>query len=94
LGSFNPKWRSINPNTSPFSVIANGRLDLHLSSFQNSEVGKNFGVRFAALLIDGGFELPPDYQTSWPSIDANKWVAHHDLLISALQNALSEAGTV
>jgi hypothetical protein len=88
LGSFSPKWPNINPNTSPFSVIANGRLDLHFSSFKNSKTAEKFSAKFASKLLEGGIELPDEYETLWLSLQPEKWLPHAGEFTAALQDAL------
>ncbi len=88
LGSFSPKWPNINPNTSPFSVIANGRLDLHFSSFKNSKPAEKFSANFAMKLLEGGIELPEGYQTLWLGVQPEKWLPYADKFTAALQDAL------
>ena len=88
LGSFSSKWPNINPSVSPFSVIANGRLELHFDSFKNSEVAKEFATKFASKLVDGGVELPEGCQKLFFSVQPDKWVPHVDGLITALKAAL------
>jgi hypothetical protein len=88
LGSFSPKWPNINPNVSLFSVYSNGRLELHLSSFQNSEATKEFSGSFAAKLLKGGMELPDGYRNLWLGVQREMWVPHADMFTGALQDVL------
>jgi len=46
-GSFSPKWPSIHATIAPFSVYANGKLELHLSSFQLPETARAFATSLA-----------------------------------------------
>ncbi|MGD1108420.1 MAG: hypothetical protein ABR865_15365 [Terracidiphilus sp.] len=70
-GSFSPKWPRLHSSIAPFSVYSNGKLEPHFSSFQNSEVAKEFSEEFSAKLIAGGLKLPPKYRDEWFSISSN-----------------------
>lgn len=88
IGSFSPKWPSLHATISPFSICSNGRLDTHLSAFQNTEVAKGFSDTFSAQLKQGGFELPQNHSREWLSIETRKWVPQVDTFIAALRGAL------
>jgi hypothetical protein len=89
-GSFSPKWPSISSKVAPFSVYANGRLELHFGSFQNSETAKAFSAKLAGRLIKGGLSLPEYYMTLWFALEAEKWVPKVDSLIESIEAALRE----
>ncbi len=90
-GSFSPIWQSIHSSIAPFSLFANGKLDTHFSSFQSTEVAKEFSTALAAKLIEGGVELPKGYQDKWLTIQPENWVLHVEMFIAALQDALRDS---
>ncbi len=90
IGSFSPKWPTISSKVAPFSVYANGKLELHLSSFQTAEIAKAFSALLASKISKGGLLLPDDHMATWFSYEAEKWLPHVGSFIEALQGALRE----
>jgi hypothetical protein len=88
-GSFSPKWAAVNPNTAPFSVYADGKLELHLSSFQGNEASKRFADTLAQEMISGGLSLPPDCTSGWFAVTPAQWIPKTDLVILALDHAVA-----
>jgi hypothetical protein len=89
-GSFSPKWPTISSKVAPFSVYTNGKLELHFSSFQNSETAKAFSTFFASGISKGGLSFPDDHMTTWFNYEAEKWVPVVDNIIEGLEGALCE----
>lgn len=91
-GSFSPIWPILHSSTAPFSVYSNGKLELHLSSFQNTERSKEFSAAFVAKLHAKGFEVRPDHHNTWYFIQPEDWVPHTDGFVAALCAVLPEYG--
>ena len=87
-GSLSPKWPSICSNAAPFSVYANGRLEVHFGSFHTSEAAEVFAAHLAKKMTEDGFTLPNDYATTWFSYDAADWLPKLDMFIAALEDAV------
>ncbi|NLT67794.1 MAG: hypothetical protein GXX84_14425 [Acidobacteria bacterium] len=88
-GSFSPKWTSIQAKAAPFTVYADGKLELHFSSLRNSESAKTFAELLASKIIQGGLPLPEDHMETYFTYGPTAWTSSVDALISALEVALS-----
>ena len=88
-GSFSPVWPRFHPHAAPFSLYANGRFELHFSSFQSNEVAKRFASLLAEKLRNGGIPLPLNCETTDPGLKAEVWFPHLDVLVATLEQVVS-----
>ena len=91
-GSFSPKWRSIGVGSSPFSVMANGKLELHFILFHSSQVAEDFVTTLAESATQGGVLLPKDCMTKWCACYPADWLPKIDVFVGALEKATSRVG--
>jgi hypothetical protein len=86
-GSFSPKWPSICHTAAPFSVYADGKLDMHFASFR-TENAKTFGALLAKKMTDAGLALPNDYASIFFTYQPVDWLPKLDRFIEALEDAM------
>ena len=90
-GSFSPKWQSICSNAAPFSVYANGKLEVHFGSFHTSKTAETFGAHLAKKMTEAEFRLPDDYATTWFAYNAAEWLPKIDRFVAALEESVRES---
>jgi hypothetical protein len=88
-GSFGPKWPSIYSGAALFSMFADGRLELHFSSFGKSEKAQAFRKALVERLREGEFRLPDSWENGWPDVYPADWLAKVDVLIAAVRDSVS-----
>jgi hypothetical protein len=93
LGSFSPRWRSTAVKAAPFTVYANGKLELHFAQFHSSQVAEDFVTTLADSAIQGGLQFPKDYMTAWSTCYPSDWLPRVDSFIKALEIATSKIPT-
>jgi hypothetical protein len=88
-GSFSPKWTAICPNAAPFSVYANGKLEMHFGSMHTSDAAEIAATQLTDSMKLAGFTLPDDYLTTWFAYEPGDWIPKVDPLIAAVEHAVT-----
>jgi hypothetical protein len=91
--SFSPKWPWLHPSASPFTVYANGNLELHLIAFKNSEQGNRFSETFGNHLVASGVNLPQNYQNAWVTVASEDWLSRSHEFLGGLKEAIQVSQT-
>jgi hypothetical protein len=89
--SFSPKWSAIATNAAPFSIYANGRLEMHFSSLTTSEQAQELATRLADEMKSIGFKMPASYLTKWYSYEPSEWVPLVDGFVDVVRRVLPDA---
>jgi hypothetical protein len=89
-GSFSPKWSALCENAAPFSVYANGRLEMHFGSLKTSDTAQQIATRLSEEMKAGGFKLPANYLTAWYNYEASEWVPLLGGFITAVRRVISD----
>jgi hypothetical protein len=92
--TFSPKWPWLHPSVSPFTVYANGNLDLHLIAFKNSDRGNRFSEIFGNRLVASGVNLPQNYQNAWVTVASEDLLSHSHEILDGLKDALQASHTM
>jgi hypothetical protein len=87
-GSFSPKWAAVSQNASPFSIYANGKLEMHFPSMLLSQSGASFARSWADALARSGIRLPQDALKTWYSYELSEWSPAAEVFLTALREAL------
>jgi hypothetical protein len=85
-GSFSPKWSTLCENAAPFSIYANGRLEMHFSSLKTSDTAQQLASSLADEMKNLGFKVPATYLAAWYSYEASEWLPFLDAFIKALRD--------
>jgi hypothetical protein len=89
--SLSPKWPWLHPSIAPFTVYANGNLELHLVALKNSDSGNRFCELFGNRLVASGMNLPENFQNTWAPMGSEVWLTHSGELLEALKEALQSS---
>lgn len=88
-GSFSPKWSFLSATGSLFSIYANGKLEMHFSSFKNSEAALETTTRLSEEMKKIGFRMPPNYLVSWYSYEPSEWMPLTDGFLASVHRVIS-----
>jgi hypothetical protein len=90
LGSFSPRWRSIAVKAAPFTVYANGKLELHFVQFHSLQAAEDFVTTLAESATQDGLQFPKDYMTTWCTCYPADWLPKVDSFIRAVEKATNK----
>jgi len=92
MGSFNPRFDHIG-RPSLYTVYSDGRLSINFGALKGSAVRKEVTRRLAAGLTEGlGFELPSNYENSYPHFPIDIWCGKIPQIIELLQEVVKVSG--
>jgi hypothetical protein len=84
--SFSPRWKALRVNAAPFSVYANGLVDLHFPALRSAEAAA-FRDRFAESL-GKTISLSPNHLTMFYQCPGTVWMPKVEQFVGALKSAL------
>jgi len=90
-GSFSPKWSALCENAAPFSVYANGRLEMHFSSLKTSDIAQQIANRLSDEMKAVGFKVPANYLDAWYSYEDSEWIPLLDGFIKGVRRVITDA---
>lgn len=90
-GSFSPKWAALCENAAPFSVYANGRLEIHFSSLKTSDTAQQIATGLSDEMKAVGFKLPPNYLDAWYSYEDSEWIPLLAGFTNAVRRVITDA---
>ncbi|WP_109485387.1 hypothetical protein [Occallatibacter savannae] len=86
--TFSPKWPWLHASVSPFTVFANGTLELHLIALKTSDRATKFSEAFGNRLVASGVNLPQNYQNAWVTLSSDDWISHSQDFLDGLKEAI------